>query len=142
MGHLRSCQGRLWDWGGPLSCCCHHCSLPAWEPVGAVFSPFGSFEDHVGLVASPLGAEVVSLWGGPVTVSLCWKLFSGQLLMPVPPLGHKEAPAFSDRDSLSLGHCGSPHPQENWTFSGKIFKDSYFQNSIAEDNLETVLAVS
>lgn len=46
------------------------------------------------------------------------------------------------KPQLSLGHCGSPHPQENGIFSGKVFKDSYFQNSIAEDNLETVLAVS
>lgn len=55
----------------------------------AVFSTFGSSEEHVGLVAASLGAkEVVSLgeWGSCNCFSV--------LLMPVPHFGTKKPQLF------------------------------------------------
>lgn len=57
--------------------------------MGAVFSTFGSSEEHVGLVAAPLGAEeVVSLgdWG----FCNCFSV----LLMPIPHFGTKKPQLF------------------------------------------------
>ena len=123
--------------------CCHHCCLQAWEPVRAVFSTLVILNMWDWLLL-PCEQRRLSPGGGwSVMVSLGWKWFSGPLLMPVSPLGHKKIPSFflsrASQSCLVRGHCGFS-PQRKLHLLGKILKDSYFQNSIAREDLETILA--